>query len=156
MAFYSDSNFHPDNSIGYLIRRSEQLGTVALEPVFAAHDITKTQWSALVALHFARASTCAEIARDLGHDKGATTRLVDTLEERGWVVRTRGEEDRRLVRVTLTPSGEAITAAVRDVVIGLWNDWLKDWKDSDIVELTRLLARLRDTLQHATEEGVPA
>lgn len=156
MAFYSDSNFHPDNSIGYLIRRSEQLGTAALEPVFAAHDITKTQWSALVALHFERASTCAEIARDLGHDKGATTRLVDTLEERGWVTRARGEDDRRLVRIALTPAGEAIAARVRDVVIALWNDWLKDWKESDIVALTRLLAQLRDTLQLAADDGVSA
>ena len=156
MAFYSSSNFHPDNSIGYLVRRSEQLGTAALEPVFAAHDITKTQWSALVALHFERASTCAEIARDLGHDKGATTRLVDTLEDRGWVTRARGEGDRRLVRITLTPAGEAICGRVRDVVIALWNDWLKDWKESDIVDLTRLLARLRDTLQLASDDGAAA
>jgi len=156
MAFYSDSNFHPENSIGYLIRRSEQLGTSALEPVFVAHDITKTQWSALVALHFDRASTCAEIARDLGHDKGATTRLVDTLEERGWVTRAREDEDRRLVRVALTPAGDAIAATVRDAVIAVWNDWLKEWKESDIVELTRLLAQLRATLQQASDEGVSA
>ncbi len=156
MPFYSDANFHPENSIGYLIRRSEQLGTSAMEPIFAGHDITKTQWSALVALHFDRASTCAEIARDLGHDKGATTRLVDMLEERGWVTRARGEEDRRMVRVALTPAGEEIAAKVRDQVIALWNDWLKDWKDSDIVELTRLLAQLRTTLQHASDESLSA
>lgn len=156
MAFYSDSNFHPENSIGYLIRRSEQLGTAALEPVFAAYDITKTQWSALVALHFDRASTCAEIARDLGHDKGATTRVIDTLEERGWVIRTRGEEDRRVVRITMTPAGEAITAAVRDAVIAIWNDWLRDWKDSDVNDLIRLLGQLRDTLQQTPDESASA
>ncbi|MCU6455352.1 MarR family transcriptional regulator [Sphingomonas sp. A2-49] len=152
MSFYSDSNFSPENSIGYLVRRSEQLGTAALEPLFAAHDITKTQWSALVALHFNRASTCAEIARDLGHDKGATTRLVDTLEERGWITRARGEDDRRLVKLALTPSGEAIAATVRDEVIGIWNGWLGSWNEKDIVDLTRLLRRLRDTLQ----DGVAA
>jgi len=41
-------------------------------------------------------------------------------------------------------------------VIALWNDWLKDWKDSDIVELTRLLAQLRNTLQQASDESVSA
>jgi DNA-binding MarR family transcriptional regulator len=153
MGFYSDSNFDPENSIGYLMRRSHQLSTTLVDPVFAAADITKTQWSALVALHFNKATTCAEIARDLGHDKGATTRLVDTLEDRGWITRQRGEEDRRVVKLTLTPSGEAIAAQVRDAVIALWNDWLGDWKEQDIVELTRLLRRLRDTLQHAPDEG---
>ena len=156
MAFYSDSNFHPESAIGYLIRRIDQIGTVALEPVFAAHDITKTQWSALVALHFDRASTCAEIARDLGHDKGATTRLVDTLEERGWVTRARGEEDRRMVRLTLTPSGDAIAATVRDAVIAVWNDWLHDWKTEDVIDLIRLLGQLRDTLQQTPDESAPA
>ncbi|GAA0677001.1 DNA-binding MarR family transcriptional regulator [Sphingomonas insulae] len=156
MPFYSDSNFHPDMSIGYLIRRSEQLGTAALEPVFAAHDISKTQWSALVALHFDRASTCAEIARDLGHDKGATTRLVDTLEERGWVTRARADGDRRLVRVTLTSSGGAIAIKVRDAVIDVWNDWLDGWNAQDVNDLIRLLGQLRDTMQQTFDESAPA
>lgn len=157
MAFYTESNFHPESSIGYLIRRSEQLGTVALEPIFAAAGITKTQWSALVALHYNRATTCAEVARDLGHDKGATTRLVDTLEERGWVLRDRdGGEDRRVVRLTLTPAGERIAGEVRDAVVRVWNIWLQDWDERDILDLTRLLQRLRDTLQLSPDEGVPA
>jgi len=156
MAFYSDSNFDPDNSIGYLVRRSEQLNSAALEGVFDAAGITKTQWSALVSMHFGRAATCAEVARELGHDKGATTRLVDTLEERGWIVRTRSEDDRRTVQLTLTPAGEQIAASVRDVVIGIWNDWLTDWEDRDIMELIRLLQRLRDTLQRGAGQGVSA
>lgn len=153
MGFYSESNFDPETSIGYLVRRSEQLGTQALESVFAAADITKTQWSALVAIHFNRAGTCAELARDLGHDKGATTRLVDTLEERGWITRSRGEEDRRLVRLALTPAGQAIAADVRETVIGLWNHWLGDWPEDDILTMVRLLRRLRNTLQQAADEG---
>jgi DNA-binding MarR family transcriptional regulator len=155
MDYYSESNFHPETSIGYLIRRSEQLGTAQLEPIFAAAGITKTQWSALVALHFKRASTCAEVARDLCHDKGATTRLVDTLEERGWVVRDRDAgEDRRVVRLALTPTGEKIAGEVRDAVVRVWNVWLKDWEEKDILDLTRLLQRLRDTLQQTPDEGV--
>ena len=153
MGFYSESNFDPENSMGYLVRRSEQLGTQALEAVFAAADITKTQWSALVAIHFNRAGTCAELARDLGHDKGATTRLVDTLEERGWITRSRGEEDRRQVKLALTPAGHAVAADVRETVIRRWNDWLGDWPEDDILTAIRLRRRLRDTLQQAADEG---
>ena len=157
MDFYTESNFVPENSIGYLIRRSEQLGTTAFEPLFAAAGITKTQWSALLALYFDRATTCAEIARDLGHDKGATTRLVDTLEERGWVVRDRdGGEDRRVVRLALTEAGSRIARDVNDRVIHLWNHWLADWSEQEVADLIRLLQRLRDTLQQSPDEGVPA
>ena len=155
MGYYSDSNFVPEQSIGYLLRRSEQLGSASLEPIFAAAGITKTQWSALLALHFQRAGTCAEIARDIGHDKGATTRLVDTLEERGWVVRDRdGDEDRRVVRLAVTAAGTRIAEQVNAAVIRVWNHWLCDWDEKDITDLIRLLQRLRDTVQQAPDEGV--
>lgn len=157
MAHYSEHNFTPENSIGYLVRRSEQLGTIALEPIFSRAGITKTQWSALVSLHFNGAQSCAEIARDLCHDKGAITRLVDTLEERDWVRRDRESgEDRRVIRLILTESGEQIACAVRDEVVQLWNHWLKDWDAADVDRLTELLRRLRDTIQNGPEQGTPA
>jgi DNA-binding MarR family transcriptional regulator len=37
--------------------------------------------------------------------KGAMTRLVDGLEKRGWVCRTKGANDGRRVLVSLTPEG---------------------------------------------------
>lgn len=156
MSFYSDSNFKAETSIGYLLRRSEQYGSAAIDPIFVAADITKTQWSALNALLEERATTCAEIARDIGHDKGATTRLVDTLQDRGWIVRTRNDGDRRSVRVSLTPAGERIAGEVRRKMIAVWNTWLIDWNEKDIVDLIRLLQRLRDTVQQSPDEGLNA
>ena len=38
--------------------------------------------------------------------KGAMTRLVDGLEARSWVTRTKGEDDARRVLVSLTPAGK--------------------------------------------------
>jgi DNA-binding MarR family transcriptional regulator len=38
--------------------------------------------------------------------KGAMTRLVDGLEKRDWVTRTKGEHDARRVLVSLTPAGK--------------------------------------------------
>jgi DNA-binding MarR family transcriptional regulator len=38
--------------------------------------------------------------------KGAMTRLVDGLEKRAWVTRTRGEDDARRVLVSLTADGK--------------------------------------------------
>lgn len=37
---------------------------------------------------------------------------IDTLEERGWVVRTRSADDRRVVLVELTPAGRSVLEAV--------------------------------------------
>lgn len=146
MAFYADSNFVPDCSIGYLLRRTHQLGYVAMEPVFAAEGLTGTQWSALVSVWFGRGATAADLARDLGHDKGAMTRLVDQLEERGWITRERTVEDRRCINLALTEEGVAVALRCKKHVIGCWNEWLADWPEKDVQTLIELLQKLRGTL----------
>ena len=154
MGFYSDADFSPDNSIGYLARRAFQLSSLGLDPVFAPEGVTLTQWSALVSIHFDRGNTCAELARDLAHDKGATTRIIDTLVERGWVTRQRHPEDRRVINLSLTPTGEAVARHCRMRVIDQWNHWLADWSRTDADELVRLLQKLRDTLQTQTAGAI--
>lgn len=149
MGFYGESDFIPDQSIGYLVRRAQQLGTVGLEPVFAGEGLTSTQWSALVSIWFGRGATAAELARDLGHDKGAMTRLVDQLAERGWVTRERTPEDRRCINLALTEEGEAVALRCKRRIVQCWNTWLADWPEDEVWTLIGLLEKLRATLAAA-------
>ncbi|WP_445191741.1 MarR family winged helix-turn-helix transcriptional regulator [Sphingomonas sp. Tas61C01] len=153
MAFYSELDFYPDRSIGYLLRRGLQLTSVGLEPVFAPEGITLTQWSALVSIYFDRGTTCAELARDLAHDKGATTRIIDTLVERGWVTRMRHADDRRVINLALTEDGKAVAHHCRIAVIERWNDWLAEWSNDDAATLLRLLQKLHETMQAKIAAG---
>ncbi len=146
MPFYSAADFEPDSSVGYLAKRVYQLSRAGLEPVLAEEGLTFTQWHALVSIYFRRGATPIELARDLSYDKGATTRLLDVLVERGWVERERGREDRRSIKLTLTAEGEAVTRRGRLRVIDAWNGWLADWPDADIAAAVATLQRLRDTL----------
>lgn len=146
MGFYVESDFNPDQSIGYLVRRVNQLAAAESEPVFAAEGLTGTQWSALVSIWFGRGATAAELARDLGHDKGAMTRLIDAIEERGWVVRERAPDDRRCINLALTDEGVAVALRCKRRLIARWNDWLGDWREEDIRMLIALLAKLLATL----------
>ena len=93
MDFYTSDDFLPDQSIGYLVKMCGQQGTAILDRAFAVDGLTCSQWSALISIHFDAAPTCASLARDLVHDKGAMTRMMDVLEARGWVERTRSAED---------------------------------------------------------------
>jgi DNA-binding MarR family transcriptional regulator len=146
MPFYAESEFAPDVSIGYLVRRAHQLAGVAMEPVFAAEGLTGMQWSALVSIFFQRGVTAADLARDLGHDKGAMTRLVDTLEERGWITRQRTTEDRRCVKLALTEEGAAVALRCKRNVVACWNRWLADWSETEVRTMIALLQKLRGTL----------
>ena len=150
MGFYSTTDFQTDRSLGYLARRINQLTQAGLEPVFAAEGLTNIQWQALISIYFHRGVNCAVLARDLSYDKGATTRLLDVLEGKGWVTRERGRDDRRLVGVTLTAAGEDVMRHVRGRVIEAWNGWLRDWPDADVAEAVTIMQRLRDTLLEKT------
>lgn len=153
MGFYSATDFQPDCSVGYLARRVQQLAQIGLEPVFAAEGMTNIQWHALISIFFERGATPAELARDLSYDKGATTRLLDALEARGWVVRERVRDDRRSQRLRLTDEGRRVTQHVRSQLIDAWNGWLADWPHAEVAAAVTTLQRLRDTLAEQVGTG---
>lgn len=150
MGFYTDVAFQPDISVGFLCKRVHQLAQAGLEPLFAREGLTFVQWHALISIFFERGTTSAALARDLSYDKGATTRLIDALEARGWVMRSREHEDRRLVALRLTAEGERVARRCRDRVVAAWNEWLGDWSDADIAATIATLQRLRATLEKVT------
>lgn len=139
--------FDPERSVGYLTKRVFQLARIGLEPVFADEEVTHVQWSALMALQYGVGGTAAELARHLCHDTGATTRIVDTLEERGLIERCRCTEDRRVVRLSLTEAGRTVTTRCKAKVVAQWNAWLADWAPDEIERLVDDLARLRNKLE---------
>ncbi|WP_239017760.1 MarR family winged helix-turn-helix transcriptional regulator [Sphingomonas aracearum] len=152
MVYYCDSNFEPDCSIGYLAKRIHQLGLGALEPIFAEEGVTGPQWSALVAIHFGRGRTSAALAREMSHDKGAMTRLIDTIEQKGWIERTRDTNDRRIINLALTPEGQAVAMRTRDRVIAAWNAWLADWDHDEIERTVATLQKLRDQMLNVVDQ----
>lgn len=55
----------------------------------------------------------ASLAATLRVTAGATTRLLDGLEKKSWVRRTRDPEDRRRILIELTPKGHAEAERLR-------------------------------------------
>lgn len=146
MAFYCADSFTPDTSVGYLLKVTNQMAATGLEPVFAHEGMSAVQWQVLLALIFDKAATAAELARHLNHDKGAMTRVIDQMETSGWLTRERDPDDRRHIRLALTPEGRAAAHRCRDQVLTCWNDWLADWPRDEVARLVAGLQKLRATL----------
>lgn len=144
--YYRTNTFKARKSVGYLIRRLNNLTMPHAEARFADQELTFTHWIALMSLRDGISSTSSDIARHLGHDTGATTRMVDQLEARGLVARCRDASDRRVVNLSLTDTGRAIATELMPRTVGFWNDMLADFTTAEsdlLVELlTRLLARM--------------
>jgi DNA-binding MarR family transcriptional regulator len=67
------------------------------------------------------------------------TRMLDKLEDKGLLERSRSLEDRRVVNLNLTVQGEELAARLPDIVPVVLNARLKKFTKSEFKELRRLL-----------------
>ena len=101
--FYEPAGYCADASVGWLMKRALMSLAQEADRRLSPKGITHAQWAALFMLARCRASTVAELARETQSDPGAMTRLLDRLEAKGFCRRQRSTEDRRVVRIELTP-----------------------------------------------------
>ncbi len=104
--------------------------------------LTFSQWTTLVALHDGRIATAGDLAHNICHDAGSLTRLIDQMEKRGLVTRTRSDKDRRVVTIALTSRGRTLVEALAPKVMDFWNGLLSGFSHGEIDTLIHLLTRL--------------
>jgi DNA-binding MarR family transcriptional regulator len=88
-----------------------------------------------------RASTPFELSRAMSYDSGSMTRLLDRLEKKGFVVRTRSEADRRMVKLELTPQGHEAAQQLPSLGAAVLNEQLRGFSADEHATLIDLLAR---------------
>lgn len=148
-------------SPGRMLRRLAKMAIMyvedRLETQLVALDLSFTQWIALKVVKDEVVTTAGELARELGITTGATTRLVDTLEEHGLLVRDRGTGDRRVVKLSVTEAGRAIAQDLMPDVVGAWSDIFEDISEEEtdafIATLAKLFAKA-ERLAYPVEEDV--
>lgn len=114
-------------------------------------DLTEVAARALLAVAEG-CRTVSAVADRCGRHVSTASRLVDVLVQRDLVLREEDTEDRRAVRLTLTPAGEDAAARIRHVSLDLLTASLADLDPADVDELARLL----DQLAAAVEQRSPA
>jgi DNA-binding MarR family transcriptional regulator len=139
--------FTARGSIGFLLRRAQKLMSQQAERVFEGRDLTLSQWIVLKLIDEGGVSTPGEAARMLGHNTGATTRLIDELENQGLLERKRETGDRRLVSLTLTPAGKIMAKTWADEMAGFFDDLLAKFSPTEVETMIGLLSRLVDRLE---------
>jgi DNA-binding MarR family transcriptional regulator len=92
------------------IGRTEAALCDALEVVLKASGVSITQYNVLRILRGAGSEglTMNEIRDRLVNRMPDVTRLLDRMEDAGWISRERGSEDRRIVSTYLTKSGRTL------------------------------------------------
>ncbi len=102
----ADSKEDFDRSIGFLISDVARLLRRDFDRRVKGLGLTRTQWLVLAHLFRQDGQTQSELATELEMERAPLGRIIDRLEENGWIKRTADPKDRRVNRVQLTDKFE--------------------------------------------------
>lgn len=112
-----------------------------------------TQLRVLTVLDLAGPLTATELARRVGHDGGALTRLLDCLQDEGYVVRRQNPNDRRSIEVHLTEAGQTLFDTTRPAMLQFNESVLQVLADSERQQLFALMKRIRAHLEQMNDQA---
>ncbi len=120
-------------------------------------ELTAMQWEPLLLLALGRADTVAALARECQMDCGAMTRMLDRLEQKQLLLRTRNDVDRRVVNLSLTDKGRESAAGIPALVREELQRHLEGFSAQDQRQLVSLLTRMLENVgaAPATQETSP-
>ncbi|MGI9024566.1 MAG: MarR family winged helix-turn-helix transcriptional regulator [Burkholderiaceae bacterium] len=139
---YRVSDFAIDESIGYLIKRVRSTLSAAVEREIADHDVTYDQWGVLLMMLKDRGDTAGMLARTTECDSGSMTRMLDRLEAKGLIVRTRSTDDRRRVELELTPTGKRMAERLVAAIVKVLNRHLDGFSVDELEMFKSFLRRM--------------
>jgi DNA-binding MarR family transcriptional regulator len=145
--FYRAETYRARDSIGYLMKRVTSLRMDRIERAIEGHGVTFTQWLVLMYLRDGIAVTPATLCREMRHDSGALTRVIDHLEERGQITRSRSQEDRRVIELELTRNGRETVEMLIPIIVGCLNEALDVFTLDEARQLKQLLQRMFEHLE---------
>jgi DNA-binding MarR family transcriptional regulator len=134
-------------TIGPLIGRVRTVLLSTLDCELQPFGITGTQFGVLKNVAEGTADTAADLCRLLHYDTGSMTRMVDRLEEKGWIRRERSTDDRRVVSLRLTSAGRGALPRLRDTAARVVQRMLIGFSVGEVDDLRRYLDRMIDNGQ---------
>ena len=112
-------------------------------------DITKEQFGILVLLSHHNGLYQTQICNILGKDRPNITRMIDILETKKFIQRTKDETNRRIQKVYLTDLGYKKIADAEPFKHKMNHAQYKNLSDEEILTLINLLRKVRNSI---TEE----
>ncbi len=119
-------------------------------------DISMGQLHVLATLQEHDTMTVGALADALSISAPSASSIVDRLVERGLVGRERCEEDRRTVRLSLSPQGRRFIGELHGLGAEQLRGLLGELDDADLGALTRLAGLLREAGARVGRNGASA
>lgn len=142
-----------DHAIGMLLWSTTQVVYRAFDRILADAGCSRPMWFILMALRDdPPPATQRELADRVELREATLSHHLNAMEEGGLVTRTRGTENRRIVRVKITEDGRALFERALASALA-FNEELRDSLGADAAPLLRGLRTIRD--RFSTGERIP-
>ena len=141
-------DFHfksPNDSPGYLLGQVTMLWQRKQKKVLDPLGLTQTQFVLLAALGWlsktSNAVTQVDIANQSNADRMMVSKVLRTLQEKGYITRHEHETDTRAKTIRLTNNGEAV---LQKAIIAIENADLDffEMPDNELIEFNSILSKL--------------
>jgi MarR family transcriptional regulator for hemolysin len=143
-------------SIGYSVAMANRALRKALDAELGHYGITFAQWQVLAGLALEGEISQVKLAELIGVEGPTLVRILDRMEQRGWIKRKVSLRDRRQKLISPTKKAEGVWKKMTECAHGVRNEAVKGISSKDAEILQRLLRKMRENLngQFGTENSV--
>ncbi len=143
-AVHAAAESPPDDqmTIGHLIGRARSALLTGLDAELEPFGLTGAQFAVLKNVADGIADTAADLCRTMHYDTGSMTRMLDRLEEKGVLRRERCTEDRRVVYLRLTQTGNDLLPELRSAAVRVISRHLSGFASGEVDLLKQFLERM--------------
>src|SRR5262249_53425496 len=143
---YDNATYQPSKSIGALLSRGKAESLDATRRELAADkrlvglEMSAAQYVSIANLTGPEgAKSAADLCKVITYDAGAMTRMLDRLESKGLIRRSRSAHDRRLMNLELTEEGRAAYPRMREISMMVANRCLRGFAKAEARQLEGFL-----------------
>jgi DNA-binding MarR family transcriptional regulator len=116
------------------------------------NDLTNDQHYVLSHIHKTGGCTSTELSDAFDVNKSAITAIINRMADRGLIKRTRDENDRRVVYLTLTDTGEELFQNCQEKVHQLVESIITQFDETEITNFITTYEKLAQILDNKKKE----
>ena len=131
----------PVQDLGRLVSYLRSNLVTHLDNALEDKDLTSAQYIVVVLLARGKVNTLAELCEHMMYDRGAMSRLLSRLEDKGLVAKKQSVEDRRSTLLCLTEKGQQLYPEILPTVNDIYRKALTGFSDDEQEQLASLLFR---------------
>lgn len=106
----------PEESIDYHIKIAWQAVVNKYNQIASGYDMTQAVGYVLISVDLTKGTSVSAVAAILGVRSTSLSRILNTMEEQGWIIRKVAESDKRQVNIYLTELGKEKQKVAKSVV----------------------------------------